>query len=37
MINRFERGNVELEELTKAMAGGAELDALTHEIRTVRG
>lgn len=37
MINRFERGNVELEELTKAMAGGAELEALTHEIRTVRG
>lgn len=37
MLNRFERANVELEELTKAMAGGAELEALTHEIRTVRG
>ncbi|BDS49673.1 MULTISPECIES: ATP-binding cassette domain-containing protein [Rhodoluna] len=37
MLNRFERANVELEELTKAMAGGAELEALTHEINTVRG
>ena len=37
MLNRFERSNVELEELTKAMAGGAELEALTHEINTVRG
>ena len=37
MLNRFERANVELEELTKAMAGGAELEALTHEINIVRG
>jgi simple sugar transport system ATP-binding protein len=36
MINRFERSNVQLEELTKAMAGGAELEALTHEISVVR-
>jgi simple sugar transport system ATP-binding protein len=36
MINRFERANVQLEELTKAMAGGAELEALTHEISAVR-
>ncbi len=36
MLNRFERENAELEELTKAMAGGAELEALTHEIQTVR-
>jgi simple sugar transport system ATP-binding protein len=36
MINRFERSNVQLEELTKAMAGGAELEALTHEISAVR-
>jgi simple sugar transport system ATP-binding protein len=37
MLNRFERDNVQLEELTKAMAGGAELEALTHEISVVRG
>lgn len=37
MLNRFERANVELEELTMAMAGGAELEALTHEINVVRG
>ena len=36
MINRFERETVQLEELTKAMAGGAELEALTHEITAVR-
>lgn len=37
MLNRFERENVVLEELTKAMAGGAELEALTHEINVVKG
>ncbi len=36
MIKRFDRDNVQLEELTKAMAGGAELEALTHEINVVR-
>lgn len=36
LLKSFERENVELEELTKAMAGGAELEALTHEINTVR-
>lgn len=37
LANKFERDNVELDELTKAMAGGAELDALTKEIQMVRG
>ena len=37
LLNAFERKNVQLEELTKAMAGGAELDTLTHEISVVRG
>ena len=37
LANEFERSNVELDELTKAMAGGAELDELTKEIQTVRG
>jgi simple sugar transport system ATP-binding protein len=37
LLNAFERKNVKLEELTKAMAGGAELDTLTHEISVVRG
>jgi len=36
LVNEFERANVELDELTKAMAGGAELDALTKEIQQVR-
>lgn len=36
LANEFERANVELDELTKAMAGGAELDALTKEIQQVR-
>lgn len=36
LANEFERKNVELDELTKAMAGGAELDALTREIQQVR-
>ena len=37
LANEFERSNVQLDELTKAMAGGAELDALTEEIQMVRG
>lgn len=36
LANEFERAKVELDELTKAMAGGAELDALTKEIQQVR-
>lgn len=36
LLNAFERKNVQLEELTKAMAGGAELETLTHEINVVR-
>lgn len=36
MIAEFERGNVELEQLTQAMAGGADLDTLTHEISVIR-
>jgi simple sugar transport system ATP-binding protein len=37
LMNRFERNNVEIEELTKEMAGGKELEALTTEIEAVRG
>lgn len=36
MIADFERGHVELEELIQAMAGGAELESLTHEIEVIR-
>lgn len=36
LANEFERAKVELDELTKAMAGGAELDTLTKEIQQVR-
>jgi simple sugar transport system ATP-binding protein len=36
MTNDFNRKDVQLEELTKAMAGGAELEALTHEIQQVK-
>lgn len=36
MIANFERGHVELEELIQAMAGGAELEMLTHEIDAIR-
>lgn len=35
MTNDFMRKNVKLDELTMAMAGGAELEALTHEIQQV--
>ena len=37
MINEFQRKTVKLDELTMAMAGGAELEALTHEISLVKG
>lgn len=36
LVNEFVREKVELDELTKAMAGGAELDELTREIQQVR-
>lgn len=36
MIADFERGKVELDELIQAMAGGAELETLTHEISVIR-
>jgi simple sugar transport system ATP-binding protein len=36
MVNDFHKDNVALEELTKAMAGGTELEALTHEIQQVK-
>lgn len=36
MTNDFIRKNVKLDELTMAMAGGAELEALTHEIQQVK-
>ena len=32
MTNEFERKTVTREELVKAMAGGAELEALAHEL-----
>jgi len=36
MINEFVRGNVTREELVKAMAGGAELEVLEHELESLR-
>lgn len=36
MIGDYERGKVELDELIQAMAGGAELETLTHEIEVIR-
>jgi simple sugar transport system ATP-binding protein len=36
MIGDYERGKVELDELIGAMAGGAELEQLTHEIQVIR-
>ena len=36
LLNRFERSNVQMEELTKAMAGGRDLETLTEEIEAVR-
>ena len=37
MIADFVRGKVQLEELIQAMAGGAELESLQHEISASRG
>jgi simple sugar transport system ATP-binding protein len=36
MTASFERETVVLDELIQAMAGGSELDALTHEINVIR-
>ncbi len=36
MIASFVRGKVELEDLIQAMAGGAELESLAHEISSIR-
>jgi simple sugar transport system ATP-binding protein len=36
MIAEFVRGKVELEDLIQAMAGGAELETLAHEIGNIR-
>jgi simple sugar transport system ATP-binding protein len=33
----YDRANVSREELVKAMAGGAELEALSHELKAARG
>lgn len=35
MIAEYERANVSREELVKAMAGGAELEALAHELESL--
>ena len=37
MTNEFERKTVTREELVKAMAGGAELEALAHELESLVG
>jgi len=37
MIADYERANVSREELVKAMAGGAELEALAHELENLNG
>ena len=36
MVQEFTRGNVTREELVKAMAGGAELENLEHELESLR-
>lgn len=36
MSAQFERGKVELEDLIQAMAGGAELESLAHELSSTR-
>ncbi|KQR94155.1 sugar ABC transporter ATP-binding protein [Microbacterium sp. Leaf347] len=36
LLAEFERGKVQLEELIQAMAGGAELESLAHEISSIR-
>jgi simple sugar transport system ATP-binding protein len=35
MIAQYERADVSREELVRAMAGGAELDALAHELESL--
>lgn len=35
MIEHWERSEVDLDELVRAMAGGAELDALAHELKSM--
>jgi simple sugar transport system ATP-binding protein len=37
MFAEYERDNVSLEELIKAMAGGAELEQLAHELESISG
>ena len=37
MIENWERSEVDLDSLVKAMAGGAELEALAHELETLGG
>jgi simple sugar transport system ATP-binding protein len=34
LVNSFEKSNVSKEELLRAMAGGAELAALEHELNS---
>ena len=36
-LGSFEKSEISLEELTRQMAGGAELEALEHELREVAG
>jgi simple sugar transport system ATP-binding protein len=36
-LGTYEKSQISLEELTRQMAGGAELDALAHELRGVDG
>lgn len=35
-LGSYEKGDITIDELTRQMAGGAELAALEHELRTVR-
>ena len=37
LMATYDRANVSREELVKAMAGGAELEALSHELKAARG
>jgi hypothetical protein len=37
MFAEYERENVSREDLVKAMAGGAELDQLAHELESLSG
>jgi simple sugar transport system ATP-binding protein len=36
-LGTYEKSQISLEELTRQMAGGAELEALAHELRGVEG